>query len=70
MSDFFSECSDRIGLARRWKCNPRTIGGYEKLPNGLPFIVHAGKHLYHIPTSDDWLRARMVHPNRTRKAGG
>jgi hypothetical protein len=70
MSDFFSQCVDRIDLAKHWKVNPRTVGNMEKLPNGLPFIEFGGKHLYHLPTSDDWLRGRMVHPNRTRRAGG
>jgi hypothetical protein len=67
LHDFFSTLIDRDQLAKGWKCHKRTIGNYEKLPDGLPYIEHAGKHLYDPKISDDWLRRRMVFPNKTRR---
>lgn len=65
LSGYLTRCE----LAYELRCSQRTIARYEQQPNGLPYMIVAGRRFYEIKAVRDWLRNRTVHPNPTRRAG-
>lgn len=59
---------DREETARRLGCTPRTLAKYEKEPDGLPFVLWAGKKRYPWAEVPTWLERRVSRPN-PRRAG-
>ena len=53
-------------LAVEWDTTRRTLGRYDRLPDGLPFIIVAGRKYRPLKLSRDWLARRIQHPNKRR----
>jgi hypothetical protein len=45
----------------------RTRARLENLPDGLPYILIAGRKIYRIAAVEEWLRRQERHPNPTGK---
>jgi hypothetical protein len=43
---------------------PRTVDGWTKQANGLPFVQYGYLKLLHVPTTRDWLLGRLRQPNK------
>lgn len=53
-------------LAAEWKTTRRTLGRYDRLPLGLPFVMVAGRKYRPLNASRQWLASRIRHPNKRR----
>lgn len=60
-------------LAAEWGATRRTLGRYDRLPDGLPFVMVAGKKHRPRNACREWLARRICHPNpglnRERRTG-
>ena len=54
--------------ARDWHTTRRTLGRYDRLPDGLPFVIVGGKKFRPQKRCREWLAKRIQHPNPRRKA--
>jgi hypothetical protein len=59
----------RAQLAGELQCSERTIARYEQLPDGLPFVMVAGRKLYKRASTLAWLERREKKPNPRRAPG-
>ncbi|MDX9982222.1 MAG: hypothetical protein RBU25_19535 [Lentisphaeria bacterium] len=59
---------DRPSLAEQLKCSEKTIARYETQPDGLPYVMIAGRKWYRIPEVVAWIGRREHRPNRRRAA--
>jgi hypothetical protein len=50
-------------FARDNKVSKRTVAGYRKQPNGLPYVEWAGRIYIPVDRARDYLAARVRHPN-------
>lgn len=57
---------DRAELASGLGCSQRTVARLENIPDGLPFVVIAGKKYYRREAVREWLlkRERKRNPRR------
>ena len=53
-------------FAAEVKRTPRTIDGWTKQPDGLPYVQYGYLKLLHVPTAREWLLNRMQQPNKRR----
>ena len=53
-------------LAKKWRCTRRTLARYDRLPDGLPYIMIAGRKYRSQKRSREWLARQMQHPNPRR----
>lgn len=56
-------------LAERWGVTPRTLHRYDKLPDGLPLVIHGGKKWRPLKACSEWMARRIKKPNPSRKSG-
>ena len=50
-------------------CHERTVDNYRAQVDGLPSVVIAGRVYIPVTLGREWIAARIVFPNPTRKAG-
>ena len=55
-------------LAREWNTTRRTLGRYDRLPDGLPFVMVSGCKYRPAKACSEWLARRIQKPNPRRKA--
>ena len=55
-------------LAAEWDTTRRTLGRYDRLPDGLPFVMLSGKKFRPAKACREWLARRIRKPNSRRKA--
>lgn len=60
---------DRPTLAAQLRTTCRTIGCYEREPDGLPYIRIGKRHYYRPAAVADWIarRERQHNPSRKRR---
>lgn len=52
-------------LAVEWGATRRTLSRYDRLPDGLPYVMIAGKKYRPINACREWLARRVTYPNPT-----
>lgn len=67
MTGVLQDYLNRSQLAEQLGVCERTIARYEALPDGLPSVKLGGRKLYRIEAVRDWIAAREVRPNPTRR---
>ncbi len=55
-------------LAAEWHTTRRTLGRYDRLPDGLPFVTISGRKYRPLTACREWLTRRIRRPNPTRSA--
>ncbi len=53
-------------LAAEWNTTRRTLGRYDRLPDGLPFVMVGGRKYRPLNASRNWLAHRIRCPNPRR----
>jgi hypothetical protein len=59
---------DRQQFAINEGISLRTAERYSSQPDGLPYVVFGGKAYIPIDDAREWLKSRIVRPNRRRRA--
>ena len=54
-------------LAVEWGTTRRTLGRYDRLPDGLPFVMLSGRKYRPLNASRVWLARRIRRPQRNRR---
>lgn len=54
--------------AIEWNTTTRTLARYDKLPDGLPYVILAGKKYRPRKACEAWLAKRIQRPNPRRRA--
>ena len=49
------------------KKHPKTVRGWTRQPDGLPYATMGRTVFIHRPTAREWLRSRIRHPNPRRE---
>jgi hypothetical protein len=55
-------------LANEWKSTRRTLGRYDRLSDGLPFVMIAGRKYRPLKACREWLARRIRRPNSSSRA--
>lgn len=55
-------------LADEWNCTRRTLWRYDQQPDGLPYVIVAGRKYRPLKACRAWLAKRLKHPNPRRAA--
>jgi hypothetical protein len=53
-------------FARANRISTRTVARYRSQSDGLPYVEFGGKVFIPLREAGDWLRDRIIHPNRRR----
>ncbi len=57
-------------LAAEWDTTRRTLGRHDRLPDGLPYAIVAGRKYRPQKACAEWLAARIRRPNPTSSRRG
>jgi len=62
------DCDLQSDWAKAHKVDTRTAARYRKEPDGLPYVMFAGKVWIPRKEASEWLQRRIRRPNKRRGA--